>query len=269
MEDPIPDFTQETPTYFPVHLSLRISTDFTHTQLTREIDDKITILKKLTTDFLEDVSFASRNAELIQEFLQTQTNAYAKLVETKFHLHDFQSSLRQAQTSLHNTRRVEDDISIENYRTYCEMDKDNFADAIISDIDEKAIESHESILKADLWYQYVRNAYFVLQHPEDPLPDDQADEELAMEGGKISLKDPLSLNYFVDPVMSVSCKHVFEKEHIMRLLAKETNLKCPITGCVAMITKKELLPDLLMGLRVKAHKAKEKTREGSRATRVQ
>lgn len=269
MEEPIPDFVQKIPTYFPVHLSLRISTDFTHTQLLREIDDKVTVLKKITTDFLEDVPFTSRNNESIQEFLQTQTNAYAKLVETKFRLHDFQSSLRQAHTSLVNTRRLEDDVSLENYETYCEMTKKNFADAIIHDADEKAEESHKTILKADLWYQYVRNAYFVIQHPEDPLPDDQADEELAMEGGKISLKDPLSLNYFVDPVLSVSCKHVFEKEHIMQLLAKETNLKCPITGCVEMITKKDLLPDLLMKLRVKAHKAKERTREKSRATRVQ
>lgn len=269
MDDPIPDFNQKIPTYFPVHLTLRISTDFTHTQLLREIDDKITFLKNVTTDFLENVMFTCKDTEVVKQFLQNQTNAYTKFVQTKFQLHDFQNSLRQAQLSLSSTRRLEDDISLENYDHYCELEKENFADAIIQEIDAKHEESYKNILKADLWYQYVRNAYFVLQHPEDPLPDDQADEELAMEGGKISLKDPLSLNYFVDPVMSMSCKHVFEKEHIMRLLSMETNLKCPITGCVEMITKKELLPDLLMRLRVKAHKEKEKTREKSRATRVQ
>ncbi|GEQ72494.1 hypothetical protein JCM33374_g6181 [Metschnikowia sp. JCM 33374] len=87
--------------------------------------------------------------------------------------------------------------------------------------------------KADPTYQYLSNVGFVLENPEDPLPDDTTDDELAVSGGKISLKDPLSLDFFTEPVMSKTCKHVFEDKYIRQQLQGHAYIHCPITGCEA------------------------------------
>lgn len=269
----IPDFQENVLSYFPIYSSLRVNTDFTHTQLQRDIDDKISKTKQLSDDFINEIADMSPIPllELCREFLESQTESYTKLVETKFRLQTLQTALRHAHSAVVDTRRLEDDLTLENYIQYCELTKENFADAIIADVETKIYSEQgcSTILKADSWYQYIRNCYFVLEHPEDPLPDDQVDEELAVEGGKISLKDPFSLNYFVEPLMAISCKHVFEKEHIMGEFRDSPRTKCPITGCVAELTKKDLRPDLLMQLRVRVHKAKEKNKSQSRATRLQ
>lgn len=274
MEEPVPevpDFTLA-PSYFPIHLTLRVNTDFTHTQFQREIDDKIQSLKKVTDAFLDDVAGTSPlpMPTLCEEFLLKQAEAYARLVQSKFRLQTLQNSLRQAHVSLTDSRRLEDDLSLDNYNNYCTLQKQNFADAILGEVEPKVYDAlnFSAILKADSWYQYVRNAYFVLQHPEDPLPEDQDDDDVAVEGGKISLKDPLSLNYFVEPMMSVRCKHVYEKEHIMPLIKKDRAIQCPITGCNEEVTRADLLLDSLMLLRVKVHQAREKSRVQTRAARV-
>lgn len=275
MEEPIPDipdFNLVVPNYFPIHLTLRVNTDFTNTQFQREIEEKVLALKKVTGSFLEDVAgtWPLPMPDLCNEFLSKQTQSYAKLVQSKFRLLTLQSALRQAHVALTDTRRLEDDLSLDNYNSYCSLDKENFADAVINDVEPKVYDLllFGAILKADSWYQYVKNAYFVLQHPEDPLPEDQEDDEVAVEGGKISLKDPLSLNYFVEPMMSVRCKHVYEKEHIMPLIKKDRSIQCPITGCDAEVTRADLVPDLLMLLRVKIHQAREKAKVQTRAARV-
>lgn len=271
LESEIIDFNTYPPKYLPVHLSLRVSTDFTHSQFQREIEDKISTIKKVTSEFLDLIApmYPLSQAEDSKQVLQNQTESYASLVKIKFLIQNVQTTLRLASTALLDSRRAEEDVTLENYMTYYELNKEDFADGIVEMLKlQKYILDFERILKADSWYQYIRNAFFVLQHPEDPLPDDQADEELAMEGGKISLKDPLSLNYFVEPVMSVSCKHVYEKEHILRLMERQSDVQCPITGCDAKMTKKDLVPDLLMQLRIKAHEAKEKNKVQSRAARV-
>ncbi|RKP32620.1 hypothetical protein METBISCDRAFT_21307 [Metschnikowia bicuspidata] len=271
----IPDFAHYVPAYFPIHLTLRVNTDFTHTQLQRDIDEKISVVKKIACEFIDDMAGTCplRHPELAQDFLKKQTQSYALLVESKYRLQMLQTLLRQMQLLLAETRRFEEDVSLANYASYCETTKDNFADAIVKGLetsqrgtpsDTRSDPACIVLLKADAWYQYIKNAFFVLQHPEDPIPDDKEDgpesEDLAVEGGKISLKDPLSLNYYVEPMMAIPCKHIFEKEHIMRLFSKDRSIMCPITGCVAEITRKDLLPDLLMQLRVKVYKASEKTR---------
>lgn len=266
-----PDFSLNVPQYFPIHPNLRVNTNFSNSQFQKEIDDRISAIKKITDGFVEDLAnYPLTQLEEAARFIVQQTHAYAELTRTKFRLLTVQSALRQAHSTIISTQRLEEEITLANYSSYCEMTQDNFADAISKDLEDRLDQAHEydAVLKADAWYQYAKNSLFVLEHPEDPLPDEQVDEDLAMEGGKISLKDPLSLNYFVDPVISLNCKHVFEKEHIMRLLSREPNMMCPITGCVAQLTRKDFQPDLLMQLRVKSHKAKDKSRQ-TRAARVQ
>lgn len=268
MEDfALPNFEAGLPAYFPVHLNFRVNTDFAQIQLLGQIDSKLLAMRKVGESFLSDVS---ENPDLLKdpkclEFLEKQADSFAKLLLSKFKLQLLQNTLKSAHRGLVESRRQEQDLSLDNYHVYKDVVKENFADSIIASLDEN--DNFDNILRADPSYQYFKNARFVLLNPEDPLPDDMTDEELAVAGGKISLKDPLSLNYFVNPMISRKCNHVYEKEHILRLLEGHSQINCPVTGCSAHLTSNDLRDDKLMTLRVKVYLANKK-REQHLAVRI-
>lgn len=104
-------------------------------------------------------------------------------------------------------------------------------------------------------HQYVKNVAFVLAHPQDPLPEECADEDVEVAGGKILLKDPLLLQYFHEPVQSRKCLHVLERQTIGSMFGVAPSIECPIAGCSAQIHKLDLQPDELMKLRVRVYMA--------------
>jgi hypothetical protein len=104
-------------------------------------------------------------------------------------------------------------------------------------------------------HQYVKNVAFVLMHPQDPLPDERADDDVEVAGGKILLKDPVLLQYFQEPVQSRKCLHVLERQTIGSMFGVAPSIECPIAGCSAQIHKLDLQPDELMKLRVRVYMA--------------
>lgn len=263
-----PNFVSDLPTYFPVHSDLKVNTDFANIQLLGEIDGRLLTIKSNAEAYL---AYVCANAHLLQDqncrlFLETQLEAFAKLLLAKYKLQSLQQTLKNAHRDLVDSRRHEQDLNLDNYHEYREKTKPNFADSIISELDQTEETGFDALLQADALFQFLQSASFVIQNPEDPLPDDQKDDEVAVAGGKISLKDPLSLNYFSNPVGSRKCTHVYEKEHIVRLLEGHSLIFCPVTGCSAKITAKDLREDKLMALRVKVYLAQKK--EHSSAIRI-
>lgn len=126
---------------------------------------------------------------------------------------------------------------------------------IVSSFDEKLnLVVNETFKKNNVYelneyYKYLKNIIFIIEHPEDPIPDEQDDDEINVFGGKISLKDPISLSFFTNPVYSINCKHTFEKNNILKYL--ESSKKCPINGCNAFLNTTDLKSDILMKIRTK------------------
>lgn len=267
----LPNFEDGLPAYFPVHLSLRINTDFAQVQLLSQIDAKLLAARKVGEAFLAHVS---SNPHLLQdshcaEFLDKQVAVFEKLLLAKYKLQSLQSTLKTAHRAFVDSRRQEQDLGLANYHVYKDVTKENFADKIIGDLDHGlGDELFRNILAADSSFQYLKNARYVLASPEDPLPDDLKDEDVAVAGGKLSLKDPLSLEYFVEPVLLRKCHHVYEKEHIARLLQGHAQINCPVTGCSAQLASNDLREDKLMALRVKVYLARTRRREQSLVVRI-
>lgn len=261
----VPDFENDLPLYFPMHLSLRVNTEFAQVQLVAQINDRMAAVRKTTESFIE---YIVENSHLLQDpqtlrFLGAQIDVYTRLARARYRLHALQSTLKTAHRTFLENRRDEQNLSLSNLYVYKDVVKENFADSIIAKLDSEthSEESVSAMLAGDAALLYISNAKFVLDHPEDPLPDDLADDDVAISGGKISLKDPLSLNYFVDPVLSRKCQHVYEKEHIFQLLEAQLPLDCPVTGCAARLLRADLREDKLMALRVKVHLARTKKRD--------
>lgn len=262
-----PNFETDIPSYFPVHLRLRVNTEFSDSKLLNVIDDRIATVRRNTEVYL---SFLIENPHLLhnsscEEYLNKQVQAYKKLLVSKCRLHALQMSLKSAHREFVESRRQELDLSLDNYYVYKDVTKQNFADKIVAELSES---DGANDFQADSSFLFLKNALFVLQNPEDPLPDDVNDDDVAVAGGKISLKDPLSLNYFVQPVTSRKCNHAFEKQHIMRLIRESGRVNCPVTGCSAIITKEDLEDDKLMALRVKAFLAQTERRDQPLVVRI-
>lgn len=248
-----PNFESDIPTYFPIHLSLRVNTEFSAHQLLNQIDDRLVTVRKNTEGFL---SYLSENSHLLQDpkghtYLAKQLQAFKQLLLSKYSLQSLQTSLKAAHREFVESRRQELDLSLDNYYVYKDVTKQNFADKIVDELAKNDEPSYNDLLRGDATYQYLKNALFVVENPEDPLPDESNDDDVEVAGGKISLKDPLSLNYFVEPVSSRKCHHIYEKQHIMRQFHDDTPINCPVIGCSATIQVGDLRDDKLMALRVK------------------
>lgn len=272
LHEKLPNFKSDLPTYFPVHLSLRVNTEFSGSQLLNQIDDRLISARKTSEMYL---NYLIENTHLLEDpsceqFLTTQLETCESLSLTKHKLQTLQSALKTAHKEFVDSRKFEEDLSLSNYHVYKDVTKTNFADKIVQDLDklEDSDQAYKDILKADTSFQYLKNALFVLQNPEDPLPDEQKDDDVAIAGGKISLKDPLSLNFFVEPVLLAKCNHVYERKYITRQMQDGVPINCPVTGCSATIKSGDLRDDKLMALRVKAYLAKKSRTEKSSVVRI-
>jgi hypothetical protein len=73
---------------------------------------------------------------------------------------------------------------------------------------------------------------------EEPAPGtatqgaaDESDDDIQVARSKISTKCPLTLREFENPVMSIVCKHTFEKSAIYEMIGARPQVQCPVGGC--------------------------------------
>lgn len=98
---------------------------------------------------------------------------------------------------------------------------------------------------------------FIWEDPTCILPDDnEVNDDLMIDGGKIDLTCPITLKPYVKPLISKKCQHVFEYEGIKNYIGTEKQKSCPQAGCNRMLTIKDFSPDPIMALRCQIAKLK-------------
>ena len=71
--------------------------------------------------------------------------------------------------------------------------------------------------------------------------------------GKRSMKCPITLMLFVEPVKSTRCPHVFTKTAITEMIQRSKGRKavqCPVAGCDKILSADDLVPDKVMERRL-------------------
>ena len=200
--------------------------------------------------------------ELDEEIVNTNLATVTNLLKSQLELNTWEKSLDLSKSGIRQKNYKDPEFhlnTLDHYRK--DNESEHFGDTILKDYkDYKLIHesqnSFDTILKTNDAYKYLRSIIFVVKNPEDALPEDAEDDELAISGGKISLKDPLSLNYFKYPLISKKCSHAFEKDIIEYYLNSNSN--CPVSSCPASLRINDLKPDRIMALRVKALMKKER-----------
>lgn len=224
------------------------------------IDNIVTATEDYVDFILDEANLES--IELDEEIVSTNLSTVTNLLKTQLELNTWEKSLDLSKSGIRQKNYKDPEFhlnTLDHYKN--DHESKHFGDSILKDYkDYKSIHesqnSLDTILKTNDAYKYLKSIIFVVKNPEDPFLDDAEDDDLAISGGKISLKDPLSLNYFRYPLISRKCSHVFEKDIIEYYLNSNSN--CPVSSCPASLRINDLKPDKIMALRVKALMKKEK-----------
>ncbi|KAK9466589.1 zinc-finger of the MIZ type in Nse subunit-domain-containing protein [Lipomyces arxii] len=79
------------------------------------------------------------------------------------------------------------------------------------------------------------------------------DDDLVVAQVKQSLKCPISLKLYVDPVTSEICHHSYSKDAIMAMFVHKMVIDCPVGGCSRKLRKTDLVPDNYLAGRVQRY----------------
>jgi hypothetical protein len=211
--------------------------------------------------------------EFIDQILETpaNSNAYDEkslsllegIVESFDSLARSQQESRVFSNTLNETRRMitekmntEPELSLENLDHFerVDLDRNLFSRVLKKELHEKEERlNDQSDHNEDPDYQYLKSAAFIVNHPLDPLPEENDnDDELQVEGGKIVLRCPLSLKIFENPMKSTRCGHTFDEEGIRGTWRHQAE-PCPVPGCGKNLRLTDFEKDRLMNLRVKSY----------------
>lgn len=258
----------ELPEYIPLHhlLGRDLETaDSQHLLVLQEVRaaiDEVSQQGKAYIDFvLSDKNTTA--VQVNQDTLDTLLTALRQHIITKHELEWWKKSAHNTRAKLRQRWNNEPEVLVDTLEQLRDFGpRQLFADEIAADYaEERNLRKQEStidqLVSSNATYLQLRNLVYILQDPSNPLPTDTDEDDLAVAGGKISLRDPLSLDYYVDPYKSRKCLHVFSKatidEYLAGVSARQAK-NCPVDGCAATITANDLAPDPIMDLRMKVYR---------------
>lgn len=100
---------------------------------------------------------------------------------------------------------------------------------------------------------------YVWADPTAIIPDEQNDEDdLCINGGKIELHCPITFSRFKNPMISKKCNHVFDLVGIESYLGGLPTRDCPQSGCSQKLKISDFQPDELMKLRCRIAEVKKR-----------
>jgi hypothetical protein len=188
--------------------------------------------------------------------------AHESLLESERHSDLFNTQFDQAKRTLRVRARDQRELTVANMDTF----ETTSAEPSFSDLVSRRITlgtSTSNSRSTTALTRFVKNASFVLHNPTAPLPDDEEDEDdLAVKGGTVDLKCPITLQLFKDPYASTVCSHVFDKSAIQDTFSSKSD--CPMPGCPHAMRADDFERDPLMLLRVAVWQRQQRQKEAQK-----
>lgn len=239
-----------------------------HTPSKSDFDTEIDNVIRDADEYVQTRVDEERLGEVSLEYIDACIRVVEKLYEGYHQKSAYIALNKAAMDDIRQSANEAPDISLSSLKHFQENPPTAFnitLDSYYSNNVSK--ESVEQQVNKELKLQRIRNIRYILENPEDPLPDhDSQDDELAVSGGKVSLKDPISLQFFENPVRSRKCGHTYENRPIL-LQLRGGGTHCPISGCHHDLLVSDLVPDTLMKLRVQVYKSQQSQKR--RATKLE
>ncbi|KAH7346476.1 zinc-finger of the MIZ type in Nse subunit-domain-containing protein [Rhexocercosporidium sp. MPI-PUGE-AT-0058] len=132
--------------------------------------------------------------------------------------------------------------------------------------------SRSNVPHPSTWFPEENDTSSTSRRRRHNANDDDSDDEIEIKGATESLKCPLTLQYFKDPVTNNKCKHTIDREALAGYHRTEGRVyqgsnnnrkvaKCPQTGCDAMVAMEDYVKDELMARKVQRAIKQEKAQD--------
>ncbi|XP_051117148.1 E3 SUMO-protein ligase MMS21-like [Andrographis paniculata] len=112
--------------------------------------------------------------------------------------------------------------------------------------DSSSVSQNQTLLRQ------FREAIWNVHHAGQPMPGEEQ-EDIVMTSSHCNLLNmtcPLTgkpVEELVEPVRSMDCKHIYEKQHIMqRIRSKVAQGQCPVSGCPRRLQADRVVCDALL-----------------------
>ncbi|QLQ82568.1 hypothetical protein HG537_0H03310 [Torulaspora globosa] len=99
---------------------------------------------------------------------------------------------------------------------------------------------------------------YLWKDPTAMMPDENNDDDVHIEGGKIELCCPITCQDFERPMISKKCNHVFDLQGLQNYFQDYTTRVCPMPGCSLTLSINDFEEDEVMKLRCQIEKVKKK-----------
>ncbi|CAN0920255.1 E3 SUMO-protein ligase MMS21 [Linum grandiflorum] len=115
-------------------------------------------------------------------------------------------------------------------------------------LDEEFKKLKDMPSRNDRLMRQFREAVWHVHHAGQPMPGEEQ-EDIVMTSTQSNLlneKCPLTgkmITELVEPVRSVDCKHIYEKEAVMRYIPNIGQKKCCVAGCPKFLQARKLVCD--------------------------
>ena len=116
-------------------------------------------------------------------------------------------------------------------------------------------------------FQDFKRRVWDINHQNQPPPaswfgtDTVEDDDIVVDQEIQSLNCPITLTLLENPVRNATCPHVYSRAAIVELIRHgRGQIKCPVAGCGANVTEKQLKEDKVMARKIREEKAREEER---------
>lgn len=260
-----PAETAEIPRYFPLHSNLqekfqRLKPNCIEEQELNDLKTRLLgsvegLVEMYTSEGFEEFELRDDQIQAMEDAAKSFKETQELIAENSQFKHLFMDNHKRIRLMCNNEDEL-DFSNIEHYKEITGIERKSLAISLEQELEAADEIDLGSVNDKNL--DYLRNTVLVLQHPLDPLPNDDDDDDFHVEGGKVDLKCPITQQTFQDPYTSKRCGHTFDKLGIESTFRGGVTQKCPIPGCIATLKASDFQKDYLMSLRVKAFEKSEK-----------
>ncbi|XP_062094464.1 E3 SUMO-protein ligase MMS21 isoform X2 [Humulus lupulus] len=141
----------------------------------------------------------------------------------------------------------------ENYQPGPELS--DFKKLLASEISNVKANSSGDLQNLQLRHEF-KQAIWNVHHSGQPMPGEEQ-EDIVMTGTQNNLRNttcPISgkhVSELVDPVRSMECKHIYEKNAVMDYIRrKQQAARCPVAACPRILHPKKVVCDPLLRIEI-------------------
>lgn len=184
-------------------------------------------------------------------------STYQELVALELSSRSLEAKLANAKGKYRESTQTMDPVNLESWSHYTKDDPEGPTPlSQLFESEQVPLEKGSRQTREDKLLWAIAHLW---KDPTAMMPDDQNnDEDIHIEGGKIELRCPITCQDFKQPMISKKCSHVFDLQGLENYFQGHAARDCPQAGCSQKLSMNDFEQDQIMALRCQLEKVKRK-----------